>query len=334
MDIEELNGIVDEFATYLRNEIGRAPATQRGYSKAVRQFLASARARPASHFLEPHWKLAHIDKRSVEAYLEHYKRERGWKRATVAHHLTALRGFFGFLLPKGYVERNPLKGLRLAGRARGTALPEGEEAAVHLMFERSAGNLADARLLLLLELIYGAGLRPAQVYGLLGLSLGPEPNTVRIHHGGGRSEVFLSAAGVARVDDYLARRAAALERSEIRGSGDESPTGGDAVDAQPRGDAPLWFDLRVGTGSRLRPKSPAALGRQVRQAMEAVGLDGGAEALRSLAARHFRVRGADVRSLQTFLGAKRLGELDRYRTVGYREVAEAFHRAHPRDKEP
>jgi site-specific recombinase XerD len=71
--------------------------------------------------------------------------------------------------------------------------------------------------------------------------------------------------------------------------------------------------------------------------MVRAGLQGGAATLRQLAARHFRARGADVRSLQRFLGARRLGGLERYspRARGreaetLRRVAEALRRVHPR----
>ncbi|MCZ6749126.1 MAG: site-specific integrase [SAR324 cluster bacterium] len=310
MERPNLSETLADYATYLREERGLAAATRKSYLTAAREFLSLAAADPQALLLPEGADPTAIDKRALEIYLSHLRDAQGLRPATLATRLGALRAFFSYLQRRGRIARNPARNLRVSSPHREPALPEGEEASVRTLFQGTGSTLAEARLLLLIELIYGAGLKPAAVYGLRGLRPDPAGSGVALSWDEKAQEVPLSPEGVGRAETYLARRREALD-----------DPGEDGADERP-----FW----IGRGGRAQ--LPAALGRQVHRAMERAGLDGGAKALRLLAARHFKARGADVRSLQRFLGAKRLGSLDRYEPQDFRRVAEAFRRAHPRQR--
>ncbi len=293
--------VLSEYSTYLQAEKGIAESTRRGYAKAARDCFSLLAKRPEDFLLPPEWKWPDVDRRAIEIYLNHLRDGRGWQDSSLRQRASSLRAFFAFLQARGHIEANPIRSLHPPAPAREPAFPQGEEAAVRALFDRPPPGLKGARLLAVLELIYGGGLKPSQVYAIR--SARPGSEEVRLTGGTGTIHLPLSRAGAARLGRYLEFRRAVVKN--------------------PRR-APLWVDDRGG------PVSPARLAGAVKQAMEGAGLSGGGRELRQLSARHFRERGGDVRSLREFLGAKRLGNLDRYNSPGFQKMAAEFRRLHPR----
>ncbi len=293
-----------EYSTYLQAEKGIAETTRRSYLNVARDCIGKIAGRPEDFLLPPQWGWADIDRRAIEIYLNHLRDDRGWKSSSLRQQASALRAFFGFLQARGHIAANPIRSLFPPAPPREPAIPEGEETAARALFDQPAGGLKQARLLAVLELIYGGGLRPSLVYGLRSARAGAAE--VRLTADEGVLKLPLSRAGAARLRDYLALRAAATGKSRR---------------------ASLWVD------DRGHAVSPARLARAVKRAMERAGLEGGGRELRQLSARHFRERGGDVRSLQRFLRAKRLGTLDRFAAPDYQEIAREFRRLHPRQSE-
>jgi integrase/recombinase XerC len=299
--------VLNEYSDYLQAEKGMAEASRTSYLKAVHDCVSLLRGRAGEFFLAPDWDWPQLDKRALEMYFLHLGEGRGWKLSSVRQQASALRSFFRFLLERGHIERNPLKSYYPPGPREVGSVPEGEEEAVRRLFEGSGGTLAATRLPAVLELIYGAGLRPSAVYAVSGIRLDKAQGLAHIAGAAETQQAPLSPAGMARLETYLALRATAVKGSRLK---------------------PFWTD------ERGRPVSPARLARAVGQAMESVGLAGAGRVLRQLGARHFRERGGDVRSLKRFLGAKRLGKLDRYGGPDFQDVAAQFRRFHPRGEEP
>lgn len=306
MELQKYDSVCSEYSTYLQAEKGMAPATCESYLQAVETCFAVVRARPADLLLPENWDWPDLDKRSIEIYLNHLLHQRGWKPSSVRQQMSALRVFFRFLQSKGYARRNPLKTIVPPPPAPPGPLPEGEQAAVQKLFALPGATLTQARLLTLLELIYGGGMRPSQVYRIAAIRPRPKEGTIRVAVGEVSHQITLSEAGMDRVRLYLGKRKEALQKKRPR---------------------PFWVGER---GARV---GVPQLARAVKQAMEGAGLPGGGRVLRQLSARHFRERGGDVRSLREFLGAKRLGTLDRYGAPDFQEVQAEFRRLHPRGGE-
>ena len=298
--------VLNEYSEYLQAEKGMSEATCASYLKSARDCLALLRERPADFLLPADWDWTQLDKRALEMYFGHLQHGRGWKLSSVRQQASAIRSLFRFLLERGHIQRNPLKSYYPPGVREPRAMPEGEEEAVRALFDRPATNLRTTRLLAVLELIYGGGLRPSAAYGIRSLKLRRAGTMAQVIIGDKSLELPLSPAGQARLETYLQRRNRALKGRRLK---------------------PFWVDDRGG------PVSPARLSRAVKQAMEGAKLAGGGRALRQLGARHFRARGGDVRSLKQFLGAKRLGDLDVYGGPDFRDVAAQFRRYHPRQEE-
>ncbi len=318
MQHDMLTLLISEYAARLQEEKRLAEASRRSYLGAARSLLTFSSREPERLALPADWTLEHLDKRTLELYLNHLRRERGWRESSLAQHASTLRAFFSYLHDRGLIERNPLRSLHpRAPRATGP-LPDGEEGAVQTLLDSAPETLAGARLRLLVELIYGAALRPSHAYAVQSLQAEAEPtggDGVESSGGRGALEVAwqertqslpVSEAGLERARRYL----------ELRGEA-----------AANRPEAPFWVDHRGGGCS------PGRLSRELARAMERAGLPGKPSELRQLAARHFRERGGDTRSLQALLGARRLGSLDRYGPTRMQDIVRQFRKAHPRQQE-
>jgi site-specific recombinase XerC len=311
MDRTTLSAIVSEYALHLQVEKSIGAATRERYVALARSLLALCHQNPAAVFLAPDWTLAQLDRRVVETFLNTLKAERGWKPMSLAYYITSLSAFFRFLKARNHIVRNPCARLRPPLSGEMEAPPAGEAEAVLRMLAQPSDTLDTARRQLALELLYGAALRPAQAFGIAALEVAAETGMVRIRSGETWLELSLSSEGVARAQQYLARRKEVLER--------------DPGSATEPGVASFWLDRRG------RPCSPSRLRRQVTRAMQTHGLSGGPATLRVLAARHFAERGADVRSVQNLLKARRLGKVDRFLPqADLKRLTGEFRRAHPR----
>lgn len=306
MDQTTLTTIVSQYALHLQAEKGLAPSTRNSYLTAVRAFLGRCAAAPEQLLLPEAWTPASLDKRALELHLNALRDGRNWKAGALAQQASALHAFFRYLQAQGHIQEDPAGSLRPRLPEAPPPPPSGEEAAVQRMFRRRVAGFEDARLLALLELLYGAGLRPSQAYRTRAVTA-EAGGRVRIALPEDALEAVLSAEGLARLETYQTLRARAASTAP---------------------DAPFWVDARG------HACSPARLARQVRRAMEAEDLAGGPAVLRQLAARHFIQRGGDLRSMQKLLRAKRLGRLDRYQDPpDFAGLVAQFKQAHPRQEE-
>ncbi|MDH4120936.1 MAG: phage integrase N-terminal SAM-like domain-containing protein [Deltaproteobacteria bacterium] len=303
MEPERLEKILTGFSAFLQAEKGLTPATVFSYGQAAADFCALAARHPGQLYLPSPWEPNQLDRRAVEIYLDHLKRDLGLKPATVAYHVTVLRAFFSYLTHEGYLPANPLRTLLPAHPTHTPPPPQGDKDAVQKLLAPPGGSLPQARLNLLVELLYGCGLKPSQAYHLSAVEVCAEGAELEVHLGEQTLRLPLSVEGRQRVEDYLALR-------------------------EQLGQGPFWISPRG------RGLTPGALGRQVQVAMEAVGLEGGPATLRRLGARHFQQGGADVRSVQAFLGQKGLGGLDAYHATAFPRVAAQIQAAHPRWNAP
>ena len=226
--------------------------------------------------------------------------------SSAARKLSALRQFFAFLLDEGERPDNPA--LDIARPATRRPLPRilthGD---VERLFEQAGGEAegkpppANAvRMLLLLELLYGSGLRASEL-------------------------VSLPRRAVAGGREFLI----------IRGKGDKerlAPLSEQARDALDR-----WLPLVDGASPWLFPSGKAHLSRVrlfqlLRELAARAGIDPAAispHVLRHAFATHLLEGGADLRALQLMLGHADIATTEIYTHVDSRRLVELVNRRHP-----
>ena len=307
-----LDSLTTDYSTFLQDEKGMAPSSRRSYLRAVANFLKIAQSQPERLFLPPDWAYAatpdealrQLDKRAVESYLNHLRIDKGWRPASLALQASALRSFFSFLQSRGHVERNPARSLKPRIPPREEIRPEGDEDAVLRLFTLEGNTLGGARVLLLMELMYGGALQSSQVYAIRSLKVVRGEGKVKIETSDLSLAVALGAGGLERARRYLEHRKGVVGRKKK---------------------AAFW----VGENGAGLPA--AQLAREIKREMERAELEPRPSLLRQLAARHFAERGGDTRSVRELLRAKRLGSLDRYAPISHKDVFRQFREIHPRE---
>ena len=287
----------EAFLRYLDRERNASPHTVRAYAADLAQFeghLAQELGRPG--------RSDEVDHLMIRAFLARLHRE-GVKKVSAARKLASLRTFFKYLCREGVLERNPARALlspRLERKIPGH-LEEGEVAA---LVEVPGDAPAALRARAILELLYGTGIRCAELVGLDLPDVDREGRTVRVLGKGSKERIvtFGKTAGAA-LDRYL----------EVRTKGG------------PRSTA-LFLNAR---GGRLTDRW---IRRIVSERVRQVAIERrlSPHSLRHSFATHLLERGADLRAIQELLGHASLKTTQRYTHVNARHILEIYRKTHPR----
>ena len=226
--------------------------------------------------------------------------------SSVARKLSALRGFYAFLEAEGLRPDNPTEGVARPGLRRPLPRILSHEEVKRLFDvaeERAAKEhpaVQDMRMLALLELLYGSGLRATELVSLPRHAIHPDRPFLILKGKGGRERLVpvsdRARAAAARWADYV-------------------PTG------QP------W----------LFPSGKSHLSRvRLFQMVRALGAEAGIEpsrisphVLRHAFATHLLSGGADLRALQSMLGHADIGTTQIYTHVDAKHLVELVNRRHP-----
>jgi integrase/recombinase XerC len=297
------------FETYLRSERRASPETLRAYLSDLRElqaFMHEAELPLTVQSLE----LAHL--RSYLAGLAPHT-----KPATLARKVATLRAFYRFLTRHGLCERNVAALLRLPKIPRPMPTVLGVEAAAKVVSQPEASDGHEAlaaRDRAMLELMYGSGVRVAEVASLTLEALDLARAEVRVLGKGNKQRVLpIGPPCATACEEYLARR------HEL---------------CHPRTGAQHRHAVFLGRrGTRLGVRQIRALVKLYGQ--HALGsADLHPHALRHSCATHLLDAGADLRGIQELLGHASLATTQRYTHVSVDRLLEAYARAHPLARRP
>ena len=292
---------VDEFAASLT---AASPATVAAYRSDVGEFTewAGRAAVPGPDA---------VDRLLLRRYLA-YLTTRGRSRRTIARKASALRRYFGWLRRRGVIDADPTVGL--SAPVRGGRLPRvlrADELDV-LLDEPSARVGQDSEAVRLrddavLELLYGSGLRVAEVCGLRPDDLDVGGRLVTVWGKGGKQRrVPMSVPGAQAVAAWTTRGRPALATGE-------SP------------DDAVFLNAR---GRRLTP-------RDVRRVVDKrAAAPTHPHALRHTFATHLLDGGADLRAVQELLGHADLATTQHYTHVSKDRLRTVHGSTHPRARGP
>lgn len=272
----------------------------------LRAFLDERLGRPA--------RLDDVGKLELRAWLGSLLAQNS--QSSIARKLSSVRAFFAFTTRADPSRDNPAEGLARPRVRRPLPLVLNAEAAGRIVeapteLEADAARRAAmlARDRLMLELLYGAGLRVHELAGLdlSAVPLGAEELTVL---GKGRKErtVPLGSACAGALAHYLEQRPALRHPKTGR--------------QDPRA-------LLLGQyGRRLGVRQIQALVRRY-GALGAGRADLHPHALRHMCATHMLEGGADLRVIQEFLGHQSLSTTQRYTHLSLERLMQTYDRSHP-----
>jgi integrase/recombinase XerC len=298
--------------------------TRTGVEKAVDQFLHALRQRNASvHTIKAYsgdldefaayagsrgWR--EIDHVTIRGFLSRLY-EKGLGKTSVARSLAAVRSLYRWLAQEGMVEQNPAalvstpklpqKLPRVPTIEEMNGVLDGEMPEIASFPERDR---------LMLELLYGCGIRNSELVGinLDDIRLTAEAVLIR---GKGKKERYVPFGDSARaaLKAYLPVRQQML--------------------AERNKNVPALLINR--RGGRLTTRS---VGRIIKKIAVAKGLspDVHPHTLRHAFGTHMLEEGADLRAIQEMLGHERLSTTQRYTQLSMNHVLRVYDQTHPRAK--
>ena len=242
----------------------------------------------------------------VRAYLASMVRG-GANPRTVGRRLAALRRYFRHGVDQGKLASDPTLGLRPPQRQRVLPRHLDEAAALRLLDLPDTRRLEGKRDRAILELLYGTGMRLAELVGLDRDDVQLEGESLRVL-GKGNKERLLPLTGCVRraVSAYLAAAPVPVPEADGR------------------------LPLLLGRGrKRLSRRSVQRLVADAIRRTAAVS-KASPHVLRHSFATHMLNAGADLRAVQELLGHSRLSTTQIYTHVSIERARKAYERAHPR----
>lgn len=294
-----MHAAIDGFLRYLRIERNASELTLKSYSEDFNSLFDYLRDR-VGDVRSP----AELEMSTLRGYVA-YLHECDYARTTIARRLACLRSFLKYCQREGLIATNPAKALRTPRTGRKLPHFLTTEQIVTLLEAPPATEPEGLRDRALLEVMYSAGLRVAELVGLNLDSWDRYGNVLRVF-GKGKKE------RIAPVGKFAA---AALERwLEVR-----EPA--DVADARQ-----AMFLNRFGT--RLTTRS---VGRMIEKYLKETGLSllTSPHTLRHTFATHLLDGGADLRSVQEMLGHKSLTTTQIYTHVSTQRLKDVYETAHP-----
>ncbi len=257
-----------------------------------------------------HWGEEEVDRLAMRGFMGWLGRQ-GLARATMSRKLSAVRSFFTFMHGEEEVEVNPvanLRGPKVEKKLPGH-LSTGDVKDVFEEAQRQAeeNTLAGTRDLVILEILYGSGLRLSELHDLDTSSIDKKQKQVRVTGKGKKERI------VPITDSALT----ALERYEPRRS-----------EVTSWGESALLVNAR---GSRLSRRSiQASVSAAFEAAAGARGLS--AHALRHSFATHLLEEGADLLAVKELLGHSSLSTTQVYTHTTKDRLLDVYKSSHPRSE--
>ncbi len=315
MRAPEIDRLVKEYMVVLTAERAASEHTVRAYQRELLSF-ATFLAKRCGPGVSP----MQIEHPVIREYLGTLY-EKDLSKPSVARALAAIRSWFGWLARKGHIDQNPAKLVATPKLPKHLPRVPGVEQVNQVLDgigsskpqEKTGETAWPERDRVILELLYGCGIRNAELVGLNleDIQWGNECLLVR---GKGRKERYvpLGDAAAIAIRAYLPQRAQKLAEAN-------------------RMSEALLLNVRLRGNGRLTTRS---VGRIVKHLALSHGLaaDVHPHTLRHAFGTHMLEDGADLRAIQEILGHARLSTTQRYTHLTSGQVAAVYDRTHPRAK--
>ncbi|WP_263357444.1 tyrosine-type recombinase/integrase [Acidicapsa ligni] len=306
-----LNELVTAYLAVLANERGSSPHTLRAYERELRAFVAyivaeqGADTRPAA-----------IEHTRIRTYLGSLY-ERGLSKASAARALASIRSWFRWLARFGHVDQN------VASLVSTPKLPKHLPRVPSIeQMNRVVDSFNDpkdaaaswpARDSVIFELLYGCGIRNAELTGL-NLADIHWANEAILVRGKGQKQRYvpLGDAAAQAIRTYLAERQSRLAAAQ-------------------RSSNALLLNLHLRSDGRLSTRSVARIVKRI-AVQRGLSSDVHPHTLRHAFGTHLLEEGADLRSIQELLGHERLSTTQRYTQLTAAQLTQVYDRTHPRAK--
>lgn len=291
--------LVSDFAEQLETVRRLSPHTVRNYLSDLLQFEAFLIGRKVIAWQIDPRNVQGIDRFHVRTHLAALTKVK--QPASVARKLAVLRTFFRFVKDAGFRTDDPtavVAGPKVPRKIPRVADENLIRELLSLPDTQEAAGLRDRAML---EMLYGCGLRVAELVALNLSGVDPDQQEVRVTGKGAKERIVpMGEYAVEAVEAYLRKR--------------------------PAGNEALFLNSR---GERITTRGVTfLLDRYLRKLSARVHLS--PHSLRHSFATHLLDRGADLRAIQELLGHSNLATTERYTSVTVEKLKRVYRASHPR----
>lgn len=290
---------IENFLSYIAKERRFSECTVRTYRESLAKFLQSFSSEPD---------LRDFTQESIRAFIWKMRKKERLQISSIDLHLASLKSFGHYLVRSHLVERNPAETVPMLKRPkRLVSFLSQKDLAESSFPDISRPTLPMVRARVLLELIYGSGLRISECQSLTWLRLDFSNRSVRVFGKGKKERIVPLTHDVVRwFEEY---------KSKLKEDG-RMPTAASPVFLNETGNA---HDVRT-------------LRRDIHGLLRSLGWEGKASPhiLRHSFATHLLENGADLMSVKEMLGHSSLATTQIYTHVTAERLKECFKKAHPR----
>jgi integrase/recombinase XerC len=311
-----LEALVGDYLRVLANERGSSAHTLRAYQRELHNFAVFIAERYGAE-----QGVEQIEHTQIRAYLGALY-ERGLSKASAARALAAIRSWFKWLARAGFLDQNAASLVstpRLPKHLPRVPSIEQMNRVVDTVSEDAA--VWPTRDRAILEMLYGCGIRNAELTGLNVEDIHWANEAVLVRGKGQKQRyVPLGDAAAQALRAYLAERSARLAAVVKAAS-----TPALFLNFQLRG-------LSKGTGhARLTTRSVGRIVKRI-AILRGLSADVHPHTLRHAFGTHLLEEGADLRAIQELLGHERLSTTQRYTQLTTSQLTQVYDRTHPRAK--
>ena len=286
---------IGRYLAHLRTERRLSPHTEAAYRRDLAALAAYCDGERISN-----WK--QLDNFHIRTFAAREHRD-GLGPRSVQRRLSALRGFFNYLIREGVIKSNPAAEIR-APKA-GKRLPKTLDVdQVASLLSRPASDVLARRDHAMLELLYSSGLRLAELAGLDVTDLDLADRTVRVLGKGAKTRILpVGKQAIAALRAWLADRAGIAKSGSALFIGQ----GGERLGARA-------IQKRIG-----RWATAAGLGVPLHPHL-----------LRHSFATHLLESSRDLRGVQELLGHADISTTQVYTHLDFQHLARIYDESHPR----
>lgn len=292
-----MSELLTAYEDFLKNEKQASANTVSSYLRDVHQFAAAMDGRDVD--------LTQVVTRDVEDYANSLMK-RGESPATVTRSVASLKSFYSCLMSKGFVNRNPAKGVSPAKVER--KLPQVlTSKEVELFLEQpECTDLKGYRDRAMLELLYATGIRVSELIELDIDDLNLPGGVLKCFSKGRERIIPLYSTAVRALNEYI---------NSVRPQLVESPN-----------ETALFVNM---SGERM---SRQGFWKLIKYYQEKAGIqkDITPHTLRHSFAAHLLENGADLRSIQEMLGHADISSTQIYSKLINQKIKDVYKKAHPR----
>ena len=296
----DLKNHISNFLTYLETQRRFSPRTIDTYKKSLDKFLdLVGQESPLESFSEM----------QVKSFVWNLKIKQGLAPTSICEHLAALKSFGKYLVRSCILQTNPAENIPMPKRPKRLVSFLSQKDLSEEKFDAlpADASLPQIRARVLLELIYGSGLRISECRSLTWDRLRTNERLVRIIGKGNKERIVpITDALVERIDLF---RAMLVEAGH-----------------------PITATGYVFVGKEGKPYGIRTLRNDIQNLLRAIGWEGKASphVLRHSFATHLLENGAEIMSVKEMLGHSSISTTQIYTHVNAERLKQAFKKTHPR----